>query len=125
MATDKLHVIGWLLVSILVSGLCKNITGRPLHVPLAVVHKLLAVLCLILLLFRIVGTLRIFTAPPALPVAIVVFAVAYIAAFVTGAIQSTPACASFFWLNLHRIASAIAATACAVAARLIATTARP
>jgi hypothetical protein len=119
MAVDKLRVIVWLFVTILVSGLCMIFAGKVLHVPLALVHKLLAVLCLVMLL-RNTGALQAFEAPPALPVALVVFAVAYLAAFVTGAVQSIPACASSLWLNLHRIASAIAAIGCAVAAHLIA-----
>jgi hypothetical protein len=119
MAVDKLRVIVWLFVATLVSGLCMIFAGKVLHVPLALVHKLLAVLCLVVLL-RNAGVLRTFDAPQALPAAIIVFAVAILAAFVTGAVQSIPACASSLWLNLHRIASAIAAIGCAVAARLIA-----
>ena len=119
MAVDKLRVIGWLFVAILLSGLCMGFAGKFLHLPLAFVHKLLAVLCLFLLL-RNAGTLRALGAPPVLPAAIVAFAVAYLAAFVTGAVQSIPACASSFWLNVHRVASAAAVIACAVAARLIA-----
>lgn len=119
MAMEKLRVIVWLFVAILVSGLCMMFAGKVLHAPLALVHKLLAVLCLVVLL-RNVGALRAFEAPPALPAAIIVFAVAFLAAFVTGVVQSIPACASSLWLNLHRFASATAAIACAVAARLIA-----
>jgi hypothetical protein len=119
MGVDKLGVIGWLFVAILVSGLCMIFAGKFLHAPLAIVHKLLAVLCIVLLL-RSAGALRVLRAPPALPTAIVVFAVAYIASFVTGVVQSIPACANSLWLNLHRIAAATAAIACAVAARLVA-----
>ena len=118
MAVDKLRVIGWIFVAILLSGLCMGFAGKFLHLPLALVHKLLAVLCVVLLV-RNAGTLRAFEAPPVLPAALAVFAVAYLAAFVTGAVQSIPASASSLWLNLHRIAAA-AAIACAVAARFIA-----
>jgi len=118
MAIHKLVVIGWVFVAILVSGLCMSFAGRFLHVPLAILHKLLAVLCIVLLL-RIAGVLRGFQAPPALPAAIVIFAVAYLASFATGAVQSIPACASSLLLNLHRVAAAVATIACAVAARLI------
>jgi hypothetical protein len=90
-----------------------------LHVPLAIIHKLLAVPCLVLLL-RIAGVLRAFHAPPVLPAAIVFFAVAYLASFVNDAVQSIPTCARSLCLNLHRVAPAIAAIACAVAARFIA-----
>lgn len=123
MIMDKLRVIGWLFMAILVSGLCMIFAGKVLHAPLAVVHKLLALVCLVLLL-RNVGALRALEAPPALPAAILVFAVAFLAAFATGVVQSIPASGSSLWINLHRIASATAAIACAVAARLIAISAR-
>ena len=119
MAVDKLRVIGWIFVAILLSGFCMGFAGKSLQLPLALVHKLLAVLCVVLLL-RNAGTLRAFEAPPVLPAALAVFAVAYLAAFVTGAVQSIPASASSLWLNLHRIAAAAAAIACALAARFIA-----
>jgi hypothetical protein len=122
MGVDKLGVIGWLFVAILVSGLCRIVAGKSLQVPLGLVHKILALVCLILLI-RTAGTFRTFEAP-ALRTAIVVFAIAYLAAFVTGIVQSIPAAASSLWLNLHRVAAAAAAIACAVAARGIAT-ARP
>jgi hypothetical protein len=123
MVVDKVRIIAWLFVAILVSGLSMIFAGKVLHAPLALVHKLLAVLCLIVLL-RNTGALRSFEAPPALPAAIIVFAVAFVAAFATGVVQSIPASASSLWINLHRIASATAAIACAVAARLIAISAR-
>ena len=119
MAVDKLRVIGWLFVAILLSGVCMGLSGKFLQLPLAFVHKLLTVICLFLLL-RHVGTLRALAAPPVLRTAIVVFAIAYLAAFVSGAVQSIPACASSLWLNLHRVAAGTAAIACAVGARLIA-----
>jgi len=121
---DKLSVIGWLFAAILVSGLGMILAGRFLHMPLLIAHKLLAVACLILLL-RVAGVLRAFAAPPALPAVIVVFAVAYLASFATGAVESIPAAAGSLWLNLHRVAAAVAAIAFAIAARLIATSARP
>jgi hypothetical protein len=119
MTVDKLRVILWLFGAILVSGLCMIFAGKVLHAPLAVVHKLLSLVCLVLLA-RNVGALRALETPPALPAAILVFAVAFLAAFATGVVQSIPASASSLWLNLHRFASATAAIACAVVARLIA-----
>jgi hypothetical protein len=116
MALSKLGVIVWLLIAILVSGFCEAFAGRILQMPLAIVHKLLAVLCLILLL-RIPGTVRALQAPPVTAM-MVVLGFAYLAAFVT--VQSIPACASSFWLNLHRVAAGISVIACAVAARCIA-----
>lgn len=122
MAPDRLGMIGWLFVAILVSGLCKSFAGKFLHGPLDLAHKLLALFCLFLLL-RV--TVRVSRGSPVLPVAFVVFVVAYLAAFVTGLVQSIPAAASSLWLNLHRFSSAIAAIACAVAARLVGTAASP
>lgn len=118
MAMDKLSVIGWLVAAIVVSGLCLGFAGRALGAPLAIIHKLLALVCLVLLV-RVAGTLRSFQAPPVLPSAMIVFAIAYLMAFVTGVVQSIPACASALWLNLHRVATGIAVIACVVAARFI------
>ena len=118
MALNRFATIAWLLVAILVSGLWETVAGRHLYVPIAITHKLLAVLCLILLL-RIPGTIRAIQAPPILAAMAVVFGIAYLAAFVTGAVQSIPVCASSLWLNVHRAAAGIAVIASAVAARLI------
>ena len=123
MIVDKLRVIGWLFIAILVSGLCMIYAGKVLHAPLAVVHKLLALVCLVLLL-RNVGALRALEAPQTLAAAILVFAATFLATFATGVVQSIPASASSLWLNLHRISSAIATIACTIAARLIAISAR-
>jgi hypothetical protein len=124
MAVDKLGVIGWLVVAILISGLWAGFAGRFLHGPLAVVHKLLAVLVLVWLL-RISGMLRALAASPGLRVTIVVFALAYLAAFITGIVQSIPSCAGSLWLNLHRVGAATAAIACGIAARMIVMAAHP
>lgn len=118
MAVDKLRVVVWIFAAILVSGLCMIFASRVVQVPLSVVHKLLAVLFLILLV-RNAGVLRAPEATPALLAALSVFAVACLAAFGTGVVQSIPACASVLWLNLHRVAAAIAAVACFLAARLV------
>jgi len=118
-ALSKLGVIVWLFIAVLVSGFSEALAGRLLHMPLAILHKILAVLCLILL-FRIPGTIRAFQGPPVLTAMAVIFGFAYLAAFFTGAVQSIPACASSLWLNLHRVAAGIAVIACAVAARFIA-----
>ena len=56
---------------------------------------------------------------PPLTWLLVVCAVAFLAAFVTGIVQSIPACASSLWLNLHRLAAAAVTVGCAAAARLI------
>jgi hypothetical protein len=118
-AIEKLTFIGAIFVGLLVTGLCMIFAGRVLHAPLAVAHKLLALLCLVLLI-RSEGALRSFHAPPILSVALIVFSIAFLAAFSSGVVQSIPACASALWLNLHRISSAVAVLACATAARFIA-----
>jgi hypothetical protein len=121
---DKLSFIGWLFAAVLVSGLAMRVAGKALNAVLAIAHKLLALLCLILL-FRAAGTLWAFHAPPLLlPSAIAAFAVAFLASFATGVAESIPSCAGALWLNLHRAAAAIAAIACVVAGRLIATASR-
>jgi hypothetical protein len=124
MVVDKLRFIGWFFLAIIVSGLCMSFAGKFLHGPLSIVHKLLALICLILLV-RSAGALRAFATPTALPVAIAVFAAAFLTAFVTGVVQSIPSSAGPLWLNVHRVAAAVAAVACIIAARFIATAAHP
>jgi len=119
MTLVRLGVTGCVFAGILITGLLTIFTGKAMHAPLAVAHKLLALLCLFFLL-RSIGALRAFHAPPALPVALVVFAVAFLAAFATGIVQSVPSSAGLLWLNLHRVSAATAAVACAVAIRFIA-----
>jgi hypothetical protein len=121
MAAGRLSVIGWFFVAILVSGVSMSFAGKALHAPLTVAHKLLALVCFVLLL-RSAGVLRSFQ-PPGLLAARVVFALAFLSSFATGIVQSIPASASSVWLNLHRVAATVAAIACAVAARLMATAA--
>ncbi len=115
---EKLVHIAWLFGAILVAGLLMAVAGKALQVPFAIVHKLLALVCLFLLI-RAAGLLCGLHAPPALPVAIAVFAAAFLAAFATGVVESIPACAGALWLNLHRVAATVAAIACAIAARFI------
>jgi len=63
MTGDKLVAIGWVFAAILVSGLSMIFAGKLLHVSLALIHKLLAVICLVLLP-RIGNLLRPFTQHP-------------------------------------------------------------
>ena len=119
MTADKPVVIGWVFAAIVVSGLSTIFAGKWLQVSLALIHKLLAVLCLVLLLC-IGSGLRAFDTQPALRGATIIFAVAYLAAFASGVVQSIPAFASSLWLNLHRVAAVIATIACVAASRLIA-----
>lgn len=119
MAADKIRVVAWLFAALVVSGLCMIFAGKVLQAPLGVIHKLLAILCVVALL-RNVGVFRALEGPPALFAALAVFAVACGAAFATGIVQSIPACASSVWLNLHRVAAATAVVACVFAFRLMA-----
>ena len=124
MFVEKLTPIAWLFGATLVAGLLMALAGKSLQVPLAVIHKILALVCLFLLI-RAVGRLGGIHEPPALLAAIAVFAAAFLVSFATGIVESIPACAGALWLNLHRVAAAVAAIACAIAARLIALAARP
>ena len=124
MVVDKLTPVAWLFGATLVSGLLMALGGKSLQVPLAVIHKILALVCLFLLI-RAIGRLGGIHEPPALPVAAAVFVAAFLVSFATGVVESIPACAGTLWLNLHRVAAAVAAIACAVAARFIALAARP
>ena len=121
---DKLTPVAWLFGATLVSGLLMVLAGKSLQVPLAVIHKILALVGLFLLIRAIDRPGAIHLAP-ALPAAIAVFAAAFLVSFATGVLESIPACAGALWLNLHRVAAAVAAIACAVAARLIVLAARP
>ena len=85
----------------------------------------LLIVCLVLVLLRIAGALQLFASPPVLRAAIIAFGVTFLAAFVTGVVQSIPACAGPLWLNLHRAAAALAAITCAVAARFVAAAHHP
>ena len=93
--------------------------GKSLEAPLSVVHKVVALVGVVLL-FQAVGAARVWKAAPGLPAAMVVFGVAYVVAFASGIVQSIPACAGTLWLSLHRVAAGVAVLACAVAARLMA-----
>ena len=121
---DKLTPVAWLFGATLVSGLLMVLAGKSLQVPLAVIHKILALVGLFLLIRAIDRPGAIHLAP-ALPAAIAAFAAAFLVSFATGVLESIPACAGTLWLNLHRVAAAVAAIACAVAARLIVLAARP
>lgn len=121
MVTERLRVIGWIFAGVVGLGLGQGFAGKALRAPLGVVHKVLALVCVVLL-FRAVVALREFNAPPALLAAIAVFGVAYLAAFASGIIQSIPACTGTLWLSLHRVAAGVAIIACAIAARLMAVT---
>ena len=121
---QKLAVIGWLFLIALVSGLAMALAGKLFHAPLSIIHKLSAVLCFVFLLLRIVVAIRLFEPRPAILATIVVFAGAFIGAFVTGVVQSIPAQAGALWLNLHRAAVIVATIAFAAASRAIAHTMR-
>jgi hypothetical protein len=121
---DKLTPVAWLFGATLVSGLLMALAGKSLQVPLAVIHKILALVGLFLLI-RAIGRPGAIHLPPALPAAIAAFAAAFLVSFATGVLESIPACAGALWLNLHRVAAAVAIIACALAARLIVLAARP
>jgi hypothetical protein len=124
MVVEKFTPIAWLFGATLVAGLLMALAGKSLQVPLSVIHKILALVCLFLLI-RAVGRLVGIHEPPALLVAIAVFAAAFLVSFATGIVESIPGSAGALWLNLHRVAAAVAAIACAVAARFIVLVARP
>ncbi len=117
---QKLIVIGWFFLLVIVSGIAMALSGKALHAPLSIVHKLSAVTCMVFLFLRAGVAIRLFESRPALLATIAIFVIAFLAAFVSGVVQSIPASASVLWLNLHRIAAATGAIACAVAWRLTA-----
>jgi hypothetical protein len=116
---QRLTVIVWLLVAALVSGVGLGFSGKPLQIPFSIVHKLSAIVCLVFLALRMGAALRMFTPRPPILAAMAIFAAAFLAAFVTGIVQSIPTQAGPLWLNLHRAAAIVATLACAAAWRLM------
>jgi len=121
---QKLIFVGWILLLTVVSGLGAGLPVKPLHGLFSVVHKLCALVCLVVVLLRITGVVRHFESRPAIVAAIAVFAVGFVAAFVSGVIQSIPTQASALWLNSHRISATVAFVACVIAWRLMVLNAR-
>lgn len=117
---QKLTVVGWFFLLTLASGIAMALPGKPLHALLSIVHKLSAIACLVFLILRIGAAIRLSESKPALAATLAIFAIAFLAAFVSGIVQSIPAHVSSIWLNLHRIAAIAATIACAVAWRLTA-----
>jgi hypothetical protein len=115
---QKLIVIGWLLLLVLVSGLAVGLSKKPLHAPLSIVHKLSAVACLVFLILRIGTAIRLFESRPTLLAAVAVLALSILAAFASGIVESIPGRESLAWLSVHRITSATAAIAAVIVARL-------
>ncbi len=115
---QKLIAVGWLFLLALSSGIAMALFGKPLQAPVSVVHKLSAVACIVFLILRIGVAIRLFESRPTLLATIAMFVIAFLAAFVSGIVESIPAQASGLWLNLHRIAAIVAAIACAAAWRL-------
>ena len=124
MVVERVLPIAWLFGATFVAGLLMALASKSLQAPLALIHKILALVCLFLLIRAVVrpGGMH---QPPALPPATAVFAAAFLMSFATGVVESIPDCAGTLWLNLHRVAAAIAAVACAVAVGFIALAARP
>jgi uncharacterized membrane protein YadS len=116
---EKFTTIGWLLIFSLISGFGMALGGKPLHASFAILHKLSAVVCLVFIVLRISTAFRLFASRPAILTLVVIFAVAFLAACVTGSIESIPSQAGPLWLNLHRTAWIIALAACGVAGRLM------
>lgn len=117
--TGKLMTIGWLLVLSLISGFGMALGGKPLEGSFSVLHKLSAVVCLVFIALRTTAAIRLFEARPLILTFAGIFGAAFLAACVTGSIQSIPSHAGPVWLNLHRTAWIIALIACGVVGRLM------
>ena len=121
---EKLRTIVWLLVVLLVTGFGMALSEKSLHAGFSVLHKLAAVVCFVFIILRAPTTIRLFESHPAILTFVMIFVIAFLAACVTGSIQSIPSQASPVWLNLHRTAWITALIACGVAGHMIATTRR-
>lgn len=111
----KLVVIGLLFVAVLVTGMGAGNSGKP---SFAVVHKLLAVVTVILLVPLIWHSARPAGSRMVFVTVIVILGMSILALFVTGSLLTTSALKTAVWLNVHRVASAFAVIAMAVTAKL-------
>ena len=100
-----------------------TLSEKSLHAGVSVLHKLAAVSCFVFIILR-APSIRLFESRPAILTFVAIFVIAFLAACVTGSIQSIPSQASPVWLNLHRTAWIIALVACSVAGYMIATSRR-
>jgi len=116
---DKLTAIGWPLILSLISGFGMAVSGKPLEASFSILHKLSAVACLVFIVLRLATAIRLFESRPLILTFAGIFILAFLAACVTGAIQSTPSQASALWLNLHRASWIIALIASGVVWRLM------
>jgi uncharacterized membrane protein len=120
----RLALIGWLVLIALVTGFGAASSIKPIQIPFSILHKLSAIVCLVLISLRISGALGLFKSQPTITLTIWIFVAAFLAACVTGVVHSLPAQGGPLWLNLHRVAASVSAIACGVAARLIVVSAR-
>jgi hypothetical protein len=115
----KLTMIGWLMILSLISGFAMAFCGKPLHASFSVLHKLSAGAGLVFIVLHIATAIRLFVTRPAVLAFVWVFVAAFLAAIVTGSIQSIPSQAGQLWLNLHRASWIIALIACGVVGRMM------
>jgi len=117
--TQKLIVIGLLLLATLATGFLRSSSGIPFHAILVTVHKLLAVAWVIYAAVLVFHTARQVEFKTAFFAAVAVLGVSIVALFWSGSVLTMPQLATSAWLTLHRIASVFAVIAAAVTARLI------
>ena len=115
--TQKLIVIGLLLLATLLTGIWLGQLGKPLSPALSTVHKLLGLAWVIFSVIRIYHAARLIQPSTAQFAVIAILGVLMVALIASGSVLTIPKLASATWLNLHRIASAFAVIATAAAVR--------
>jgi hypothetical protein len=115
--TRKLIAMGLLLLVTLVTGFWRGNAGNPALS--GTVHKLLGLACVIYSAIVLYHTARPIQFGTAYYAAIAVLLVSMVALIASGSLLTVPRANTTAWLALHRIASALAAIAAFVTARLL------
>ena len=111
--TRKLIVIGLLLLATLVSGF-----GKTWNVHLSGFHKLFGLAWVVFTGILVYQAGRQIESRAAFFAAVAVLGVSVVALFWSGSVLTMPKLANGAWLNLHRVATAVAVIATGVLARL-------
>lgn len=104
----------------LASGLWLSNIGRPYNTALFTAHKLIALGAVVATVVQLVGALRAAPAQALVVVALAAAGAGVVALFATGALMSLSNPNYALWLNVHRLAPALAVIGVALAVWLLA-----
>jgi len=111
--THKFFVIGVLLLATLLTGF-----GRPWNLPFSGLHKLVALALVVYTAIVVYHAGRQVESRLAFFAVIAVLGVSIVALIASGSVLTLPNLANAAWLNLHRVATAVAVIVMAIMARL-------